>query len=645
MGWLDAIIQGVLLGGLYALFATGLSLIFGVMRLVNIAHGDLIVLAAFLGLAMVNGTGVHPFLSLIVTVPVMAGIGYALQRGILNLTLGGDILPPLLVTFGLSIIIQNVLLEVFSADTQRLKAGALETASIAIGDQIAIGWFPLIVFLSALGVIAGLQLLLFRTRLGVAFRATSDDHETAALMGIDNRHVFALAMALALAVVALAGTFMAIRTNFSPAIGPARLLYAFEAVIIGGLGSLWGTLAGGVIPRRCPGDRREVSPRRADPRGPRGLPDRARASAQRALPADEGPVSEGAAAYRVERGTRASRYGALVAVLGLIVLISLPFWGGRADMRTIVEIAYYLALAQLWNLLAGYAGLVSVGQQAFLGLGGYALFVFAMNAGVHPLAAIPLAGIAAALFAVPTAFIVFRLRGAYFAIGTWVVAEVYMLSFAQVSALGGGSGMSLPAAVVKGIATGRMWRESAIYWTGLAIAVGAIALVYLLLRSRHGLALTAIRDSEAASGSLGVDNFRTKLWVYIVAAFGTGMVGALVFLTKLRISPEAGFNVVDWTANVIFIVVIGGIGTIEGPIIGVIVFFVLRELLADFGSWYLIVLGAAAVLMMLRAPQGVWGLIAERFDLRFFPVQRRLVFDPASFSFVADTQEEGKRKP
>ena len=247
MEWLHAIIQGVLLGGLYALFATGLSLIFGVMRLVNIAHGDLIVLAAFLGLAMVNGTGVHPFLSLIVTVPVMAGIGYALQRGILNLTLGGDILPPLLVTFGLSIIIQNVLLEVFSADTQRLKAGALETASIAIGDQIAIGWFPLIVFLSALGVIAGLQLLLFRTRLGVAFRATSDDHETAALMGIDNRHVFALAMALALAVVAIAGTLMAIRTNFSPAIGPARLLYAFEAVIIGGLGSLWGTLAGGVI--------------------------------------------------------------------------------------------------------------------------------------------------------------------------------------------------------------------------------------------------------------------------------------------------------------------------------------------------------------------------------------------------------------
>lgn len=247
MEWLDTIIQGVLLGGLYAMFAIGLSLIFGVMRLVNIAHGDLIILAAFLGLAVVQGTGMHPLLSLIIVVPVMFGIGYALQRGLLNLTLGRDILPPLLVTFGLSIIIQNVLLEIFSADTQRLQAGGLETASIRIGANLAIGWFPLIVFLAALGVIAGLQALLYRTQLGMAFRATSDDQETAGLMGINNRHVFALAMAIALGVVGLAGVLMAIRTNFSPAIGPARLLYAFEAVIIGGLGSLWGTLAGGVI--------------------------------------------------------------------------------------------------------------------------------------------------------------------------------------------------------------------------------------------------------------------------------------------------------------------------------------------------------------------------------------------------------------
>ena len=247
MDWLDTVIQGVLLGGLYALFAAGLSLIFGVMRLVNIAHGDLIGLASFLGLAVVQGIGMHPLLSLVLVIPIMLGLGYTLQRGLLNFTLGSDILPPLLVTFGLSIIIQNVLLEIFSADTQRLQIGALSTASIHIGESLAVGWFPLIVFLCAIGVVAGLQVLLSATRLGRAFRATSDDQQTAALMGINDRHIFALAMALALGVVALAGVFLAIRTNFSPAIGPARLIYAFEAVIIGGLGNPWGTLVGGVI--------------------------------------------------------------------------------------------------------------------------------------------------------------------------------------------------------------------------------------------------------------------------------------------------------------------------------------------------------------------------------------------------------------
>lgn len=247
MEWLDTIIQGVLLGGLYALFATGLSLIFGVMRLVNIGHGDLIVLAAFIGLAVVEGTGIDPFLSLIIVVPVMAALGYGLQRGLFNLTLGRDILPPLLVSFGLSIIIQNVLLEIFTADSQKLQVGALETASLRLSDDLAIGVLPLIVFCCAIAVILGLQFVFYRTTLGRAFRATSDDQETAQLMGIDNRHLYGLAMALALGVVAIAGIFLGVRTNFDPSIGPARLIYAFEAVIIGGLGSLWGTLAGGVV--------------------------------------------------------------------------------------------------------------------------------------------------------------------------------------------------------------------------------------------------------------------------------------------------------------------------------------------------------------------------------------------------------------
>jgi len=247
MDWLNAIVQGILLGGLYAMFATGLSLIFGVMRLVNIAHGDLIVLASFLALAVVEGFAMHPLVSLVVVVPAMAAFGYVLQRGMLNLTLGRDILPPLLVTFGLSVIIQNALLETFSADSQRLQAGALETASLTIADGFSIGVLPLIVFLAAIGIIWGLQTVFYRTALGRAFRATSDDATTARLMGIDNGHVFALAMAVALAVVAVAGVFLAIRTNFDPSIGPARLLFAFEAVIIGGLGNLWGTLVGGII--------------------------------------------------------------------------------------------------------------------------------------------------------------------------------------------------------------------------------------------------------------------------------------------------------------------------------------------------------------------------------------------------------------
>lgn len=247
MEWINTILQGVLLGGLYALFAAGLSLIFGVMRLVNIAHGDLIVLAAFIALAVIDATGMPVPASFLVVVPAMAVLGYALQRGILNQTLGADILPPLLVTFGLSVIIQNGLLEVFTADSRRINAGAIEVASFTLAPGVHIGVLPVATFIIAVAVIAGLQLLFYRTALGRAFRATSDDSEVAQLMGLDNRHVYGLAMALSMAVVAVAGILLAVRTNFDPATGPARLIFGFEAVIIGGLGNLWGTLIGGII--------------------------------------------------------------------------------------------------------------------------------------------------------------------------------------------------------------------------------------------------------------------------------------------------------------------------------------------------------------------------------------------------------------
>ena len=247
MAWLDTVVQGVLLGGLYALFATGLSLTFGVMRLVNLAHGDFSILAAFIAVVAVQQLELNPLVALIVVVPVMAAVGYALQRLALNRLLGRGVLPAVLVTFGLSIVIQNGLLEAFSADSQRLNPGEIETASLPLGGGLAVGWFPLLTFLVAVLLLAGLQLLIGRTGLGRAFRAASDDPPTAGLMGIDTGRLHALSMALSLAIVAVAGIFLGIRTTFTFSSGPDRLLFAFEAVVIGGLGSLWGTLVGGVI--------------------------------------------------------------------------------------------------------------------------------------------------------------------------------------------------------------------------------------------------------------------------------------------------------------------------------------------------------------------------------------------------------------
>jgi len=329
--------------------------------------------------------------------------------------------------------------------------------------------------------------------------------------------------------------------------------------------------------------------------------------------------------YQVEHATTSSRVGVALIALALLVLALAPLWADRATLRLLAEIFTFVALASLWNLLAGYAGLVSVGQQAFVGLGGYLLFALVIVAGVHPLVAILIAGPIGALVAVPVAALIFRLRGAYFAIGTWVVAEVFRLLASQVSVLGGGSGISLPAAAVIAMAPSRTAREFETYWLALALTVAVLGAIVALLRSRHGLALTAIRDNELAAQSNGIDVKRIKFAVYVLTGFGTAMIGALIFLMKLRISPDTAFSVNDWTAYVIFITVIGGIGRVEGPIVGTVVFFFLRQTLADLGSLYLLMMGAVAIVVMLWAPKGLWGLIAERFGWQALPLQRRLV--------------------
>jgi branched-chain amino acid transport system permease protein len=321
----------------------------------------------------------------------------------------------------------------------------------------------------------------------------------------------------------------------------------------------------------------------------------------------------------VERSTTASKVGGLVVLVGVVVLALSPFLFVDSVLRTVIQFMYLLALAQMWNLLAGYAGLVSIGQQAYIGVGGYALLYLANTVGVNLFLAVPLAALVAGVLAVPTAGLVFRLRGGYFAIGTWVVAEVYRLIVANTSQLGGGSGATITAAV----GVDRTTRLFITYWIALGLGVGSVLLVSAALRSRLGLALRAVRDREDAAGTLGIDVFRTKFVVYVLASTVCGLAGAVIYLSLLRLQPEATFSV-NWTAFMIFAVVIGGIGTITGPIVGTLVYFALQEYLADLGSVYLIVLGAVAIVVMVKAPRGLWGLVVDRWNIEFFPVQLRV---------------------
>lgn len=336
-------------------------------------------------------------------------------------------------------------------------------------------------------------------------------------------------------------------------------------------------------------------------------------------------MTEDAAAAPVTVLGRTARVGTVVRALllaaALAALATVPWWLGEGDMRSLVELFTLLALAQMWNLLAGYAGLVSVGQQAFIGIGAYSLYALGDKGGVHPFVAVLLAGLVAAAFALPTAAAGFRLRGGYFAIGTWVIAEVFRLLTLALPYgwLGGGDGVTILSAAQ----LDRDFRADGTYWWALGVGAGSVLLVYAILRSRIGLALTAIRDDEVAARSLGVDVLRTKVLVWVVAAFGCGLAGAVIYLNLLRVQPDAAYRI-DWTAFMIFIVLIGGIGTIEGPIIGTIIFFALQEQLSQHGAWYLIILGSVGVLMAVWLRRGLWGVVGPRLPLQVFPVQRRL---------------------
>ena len=326
--------------------------------------------------------------------------------------------------------------------------------------------------------------------------------------------------------------------------------------------------------------------------------------------------------FTVYRSTSLSTAFAYVGAMIVAFVATLPFWGESSWMRDFVELACYFIFAMMWNLLAGYGGMVSIGQQAFFGFGGYVMLMLGNFWGVNPFVGVVLGAAASALIAIPVSKLAFRLQGGYFAIGTWVIAEVFRLSFANVSAVGGGSGTTLTA--LRGIS--KFTREATTYWMALACVVLVIVLVYVFLRSKRGLALLAIRDNEVAAKSQGIDVGRMKLAVYIVAAFGAGLAGALYFVGNLRISPNAAFSV-NWTAFAIFMVLIGGLGRIEGPIIGALLFFALNKLFSEYGSWYLMGLGLLAIVVTINFKQGLWGYVQQRWGWSLFPTARLLKLD------------------
>ena len=322
---------------------------------------------------------------------------------------------------------------------------------------------------------------------------------------------------------------------------------------------------------------------------------------------------------RVQISTPMSRAAMAGACALAAAAATLPAWGQPSWMREFVEIACYFLFAMMWNLLAGYGGMVSIGQQAFFGLGGYALLILGNFAGFNPFIAVPVAALVAALAAWPLSFIAFRLSGGYFAIGTWVIAEVFRLGIANVAALGGGSGTTLTA--LRGIS--RATRENVTYWMALACVVLGVAGVYWFLRGKRGLALLAIRDNAMAAESQGVAVRRARLGVYAVAAFGAGLAGALYFVGNLRISPDAAFSV-NWSAFSIFMVVIGGIGRMEGPLLGALIFWALNKCFSDWGTWYLVGLGVLAIVVTMFFRQGLWGYAQERWGWTLFPTQRKV---------------------
>jgi branched-chain amino acid transport system permease protein len=333
--------------------------------------------------------------------------------------------------------------------------------------------------------------------------------------------------------------------------------------------------------------------------------------------------------------------GRLLLLAGIVFLVAGPFMLSVRQMQITTEFLSMLVLALMWNLLAGYADIVTVGQHAFVGIGAYAFFGFLVFAGVNPYLSVLGAGVVAFVLAIPIMAIMFRLRAGYLAVGSWVVAETVMLLAGKLSLFGGGSGVSMPASFVKLFGTSAVERYTHVYWMALLLAGAALVSTYLLMRSSIGVGLTAMRDDEEGAGSVGVNLVRARILCFLWTAPFLGLAGALITLQKLRVAPPASFSIIDWTVYIIFIVVIGGIGSFEGPIIGTIVFFLIREYLSEIGVWHFIILGTVSIAVILIEPRGLWGLVRRFVPDDLIPVSHRPRRKAPAIAATPDSETAG----
>ena len=630
MIFLNQIIQGVLLGGYYALIACGLSFMFGVMGVINLAHGSLAVLAGYALFVLADRFGIEPFLGLILVAPAMALVGWALQRLVLERSARGGLLVPVLSTFGLSIIIDNLLFEGFGADTRSLAPfiGDLSYDSWSLSDTIAIGKLAALTMAVAVVLLGGIQTFLNRTQIGRAIRATAEDPDTVGLIGVNARRVNAIAAAIALGdgrgrwrLSRHARDLRSLRRR-----GPAHLR-------LRSLGDRRSGIAMGDARRRNRARRRAESGRarqsaRLLHRRPLHLSRRpVRAPVlRRPRPARPDGAQRGKAfmsvsnAAAVERWTPESRIAIVGAVVIVAVLAAGPALFSANAVDKLTTLFIYVILALMWNALVGFCGLVSIGQQAFFGLGAYAAIRLAnWGVGVYP--SLFLGALIVGALAWPLSILMLRLKGGEFAIGMWVVAELAHLLVNLDTLVRGETGTSLIELNVYSIGS----RRALTYWCALVAMTGLLAIVFGLLRSPLGAAIQAIRDNEEAAESVGVRVMSAKRLVFTLAAFGAAMAGALWVATALTFQPQAYFSPL-WTAYMIFMALVGGLGTFEGSILGAVIFFAIEAWFGAMGVWYLVGLGATALIFALLFPRGIWGWVEDRTSVRLLPIGYRLRF-------------------